>query len=73
MQECKLENLNFQDQNENPKFKKLLLNIKLKLFNVQYLGLKYYRSSLSYEIISIPILLFQLLSYSFYETVQLFY
>ena len=69
MQECKLENLNFQYQNENPKFKKLLLNIKLKLFNVQYLGLKYYRASLSYEIISIPILLFQLLSFSFNEKV----
>ena len=69
MLESKLENLKFQDENEISKFQKLLLTIKFKLFNVQCLGLKYYRSSLSYEMISIPILLFQLLSYSFYESV----
>ena len=69
MQESTLENLKFQDEDGNSKIEKFLLNIKIKLFDVQYLGLKYYRSSLSYEIISIPILLFQLLSYSFYESV----
>ena len=69
MQESTLENLKFQDEDGNSKIEKFLLNIKIKLFDVQYLGLKYYSSSLSYEIISIPILLFQLLSYSFYESV----
>ena len=69
MQESTLENLKFQDEDGSSKIEKFLLNIKIKLFDVQYLGLKYYTASLSYGIISIPILLFQLLSYSFYESV----
>ena len=67
MPESKLENLNFQDDYKNSKIDKLLSNIKIKIFNVQCLGLKHYVQSYSYEMFSIPILLFQLLSFSFFE------
>ncbi len=70
MPEINLENLNFHDDNEETKLDKFLTYFKIKLFNVQCLGLKYYMTSPSFEIISIPILLFQLLSYSFDNSVN---
>ena len=73
MPEINLENLNFHDDNKETKLDKFLTNFKIKLFNVQCLGLKYYMTSPSFEIISIPILLFQLLSYSFHDSVILIF
>ena len=73
MAESKLENLNLQYDNDNSKIDKILTNLKIRLFNAQCLGLKYYMSSPSFEIISIPILLFQLLSYSFHDSVILIF
>ena len=70
MPEINLENLNFHDDNKETKLDKFLTNFKIKLFNVQCLGLKYYMTSPSFEIISIPVLLFQLLSYSFDNSVN---
>jgi hypothetical protein len=71
MTQSKLENFNFQDDNETSKIEKFIKTLKYKIFNVQSLGLKYYLSSYSYEIILIPVLLFQLLSFSFNENVKL--
>lgn len=71
MPESKLENFNFQDENETSKIDKFIKTLKFKIFNVQCIGLKYYLSSYSYEIILIPVLLFQLLSFSFNESVKL--
>ena len=70
MPEINLENLNFHDDNKETKLHEFLTNFKIKLFNVQCLGLKYYMTSPSFEIISIPVLLFQLLSYSFDNSVN---
>ena len=70
MIESKIENLNLQDNNEKAKIDKILSNLKVKLYNLQCLGLKYYMSSTSYEVITIIISLFQLLSYSFFEIVK---
>ena len=59
MAESKLENLNLQYDNDNSKIDKILTNLKIRLFNAQCLGLKYYMSSTSYEVITIIISLFQ--------------
>lgn len=73
MPESRFENLHIHEENEKSKLDKYLGTLKIKLFNVQCLGLKYYMSSPSFEIISIPILLFQLLSYSFHDSVILIF
>ncbi len=71
MPESKLENLNLQYDTNNSKMEKVFTNLKIRLFNAQSLGLKYYMSSISYEVITIIISLFQLLSFSFYENVYI--
>ena len=71
MAESKLENLNLQYDTNNSKMEKVFTNLKIRLFNAQSLGLKYYMSSTSYEVITIIISLFQLLSFSFYENVYI--
>ena len=73
MPESRFENLHIQEENEKSKLDKYLRTLKIKLFNVQCLGLKYYMSSPSFEIISIPILLFKLLSYSFHDLLILIF
>ena len=73
MAESKLENLNLQYDNDNSKIDKILTNLKIRLFNAQCLGLKYYISSTSYEVITIIISLFQLLSFTFYDNVYINY
>ena len=65
MPESRFENLHIQEENEKSKLDKYLRTLKIKLFNVQCLGLKYYMSSPSFEIISIPILLLFLILLNF--------
>ena len=73
MPESKLENLNLQYDTNNSKMEKVFTNLKIRLFNAQSLGLKYYMSSTSYEVITIIISLFQLLSFTFYDNVYINY
>ena len=50
MPESRFENLHIQEENEKSKLDKYLRTLKIKLFNVQCLGLKYYKNSLKFSI-----------------------